>query len=118
MTQQTFSDDFKAILDIAHRLAAYNEADAVLVMLEGPTDFQQLTASMGDHKLLVSADSEDLLQGAAEAGIASVRLNMPQAPVFEKLTQTLLESVADEILLSLSHGLIKGHLKIWTEHSH
>ena len=99
MKQQAFSDDFEAILDIAQRLADHNVADAVLVMLEGPIDFQQLTASMGDHKLLVSADSDDLLQGATEAGIASVRLNMPQSPVFEKLTQALLESVADEILL-------------------
>ena len=77
MTQQEFSDDFKAILDVAHRLADHNEVDAVLVMLEGPADWQQLLASVTDHKLLVSADSEEFLQGAADAGIASVLLNMP-----------------------------------------
>ena len=99
MTQQSFSDDFNAIFDVAHRLADHNGADAVLIMLEGPTDWQQLLVSVTNHKLLVSADSEDVLQGAADAGIASVLLNMSQAPVFEKLTQTLLESVADEILL-------------------
>ena len=52
MTQQEFSDDFKAILDVAHRLADHNEADAVLVMLEGPTDWQQLLASVTNHKLI------------------------------------------------------------------
>ena len=29
MTQQAFSDDFKAILDVAYRLAEHNAADAV-----------------------------------------------------------------------------------------
>ena len=99
MNQEQFSEDFTAILDVANRLAVHNEADAVLLMLEGLTDWQQLRAAITDHKLLVSADRQEFLVGAADAGIPSVLLNMPQAPVFEKLTQTLLESVADEIVL-------------------
>jgi DNA integrity scanning protein DisA with diadenylate cyclase activity len=38
------------------------------------------------------------LEGAAEAGFPAVVLNMPDSPVHEKLTQALLESVADDIL--------------------
>jgi len=98
MNQPHLSEDFTAILDVANRLAVHNEADAILVMLEEPVDWQQLRGVVTDHQLLVSADREEFLHGAAEAGIASVLINMPQAPVFEKLTQTLLESVADEIV--------------------
>lgn len=98
MNQQKISDDFRAMLDVAHRLAEHNDADAVLVMLEGPIDWEQLRLAVGDHKLLVAADDAVDLQGATEAGIETVVLNMAQSPVFEKLTQALLESVADEML--------------------
>jgi DNA integrity scanning protein DisA with diadenylate cyclase activity len=98
MSQQKISDDFRAMLDVAHRLAEHNDADAVLVMLEGPTDWEQLRLAVGNYKLLVAADDAVDLQGATEAGIETVVLNMVQSPVFEKLTQALLESVADEML--------------------
>ena len=98
MAQQKFSDDFKAVLDVAHRLAHYNNADALLVMVEGPTDWAQLRKATGAYKLLVTADMAADLEGAAEEGIETVLLNMPQRPVFEKLTQALLQGVAEEVL--------------------
>ena len=69
MSQQKISDDFRAMLDVAHRLAEHNDADAVLVMLEGPTDWEQLRLAVGNYKLLVAADDAVDLQGATEAGI-------------------------------------------------
>ncbi len=98
MTQQKFSDDFETLLDVAHRLAQYNDADALLVMVEAPTDWVKLRQATGAHKLLVTADSIEDLEGAAQEGIETVLLNMPQSPVFEKLTQALLQSVAEDIL--------------------
>ncbi len=98
MTQQKFSDDFETLLDVARRLAQYNDADALLVMVEAPTDWVKLRQATGAHKLLVTADSIEDLEGAAQEGIETVLLNMPQSPVFEKLTQALLQSVAEDIL--------------------
>ena len=38
------------------------------------------------------------LEGASEAGLASVVLNMADSPVYDQLTQAVLEAVADDIL--------------------
>jgi DNA integrity scanning protein DisA with diadenylate cyclase activity len=74
------------------------DADVLLVMLDGPTDWKQLSERAGHEKILVAADTEEALEGAQEAGLATVVLRMPEAPVFEKLTHALLEGVANEIL--------------------
>ena len=44
--------------------------------------------------LILAADTKEQLEGAAELGLATVVLNMPQSPVIEQLTQALLTAVA------------------------
>lgn len=92
------SQQFPALFSLAVQLSAAVEADAVLVMLEGPTDWNALKAGAGNQKILVAADLADEVAGAAEAGLATLVLNMEDSPVFEKLTQALLESVGRELL--------------------
>ena len=48
--------------------------------------------------IIIAADEAEQIEGAAEAGLATVLLNMSEAPIYEKLTQALLECVADDIL--------------------
>ena len=67
-------------------------------MLDGPTDWERLKKSSLREKILVAGDTEEHVAGAVEHGLEPVVLNMPDAPVFEKLTQALLGSVANEIL--------------------
>ena len=67
-------------------------------MLDGPADWEQLKARVGNEKILLAASSAEALEGAKECGLETVLLEMHEAPVFEKLTQALLESIADEIL--------------------
>ena len=98
MKTQRLTDQFQKIIDLAGRLAGLVAADALLVLLEGPTDWEQFKILVGDGKVLVAADIAEQLEGAAGAGLATVVLNMADSPVYEKLTQALLESVADEIL--------------------
>lgn len=98
MKQQRFNEQFAAIYDLAVSLSKLADADALLVMLDGPTDWEELSKRAGREKILAAADSEEALEGAADAGLATVVLEMQAAPVFEKLTQALLESVADDIL--------------------
>ncbi len=69
-----------------------------MLLLEGPTDWQRLKSMTDGVKTLIAADFPPQLEGAADAGFATVLLKMPGAPVYEKLTQALLESVADDIL--------------------
>jgi diadenylate cyclase len=98
MKSQRLTDQFQKIIDLAGRLAGLVAADALMVLLEGPTDWEQLKMLVGDGKVLIAADMAEQLEGAAEAELATVVLNMADSPVYEKLTQALLESVADEIL--------------------
>jgi DNA integrity scanning protein DisA with diadenylate cyclase activity len=98
MKPQKFDEQFATIYDLAVRLAASTRADALLVMLEGPTDWEQLKARAAGAKILVAADTAAELAGAKEAGLDTLVLNMRDAPVYEKLTQALLESVAEDFL--------------------
>src|SRR5258708_19930824 len=98
MKSQCLTDQFHKNIDLAGRLAGLVAADALMVLLEGPTDWEQLKVLVGDGKVLIAADMAEQLEGAADAGLATVVLNMADSPVYEKLTQALLASVADEIL--------------------
>jgi DNA integrity scanning protein DisA with diadenylate cyclase activity len=67
--------------------------------LDGPTEWQQLKQHAAGQRVLVAADAPEQLAGASEAGLATVVLDMPESPVYDKLSQALLEAVADEILV-------------------
>jgi DNA integrity scanning protein DisA with diadenylate cyclase activity len=98
MKAQRLTDQFQKIIDLAGRLAGLVAADALMVLLEGPTDWEQFKLLVGDGKVLVAADTPEQLDGAAEAGLSTIVLSLVDSPVYEKLTQALLESVADDIL--------------------
>jgi DNA integrity scanning protein DisA with diadenylate cyclase activity len=98
MKPQKFNQQFATVYDLAVRLSDAGDADALIVMLEGPTDWDQLNERAGGEQILVAATSVEALEGAKEAGLDTVLLEMHEAPVFEMLTQALLESVADDIL--------------------
>jgi diadenylate cyclase len=92
------SDQFLTLFNQAVKLSAAVGADALLLLLDGVTDWDRLVQLADGVKLLVAADERAQIDGAAEHGFATVVLKMPDAPVYEKLTQALLESVADDIL--------------------
>jgi DNA integrity scanning protein DisA with diadenylate cyclase activity len=93
-----FTEQFLSFFDLAVKLSHGVEADALMLLLEGPCDWERLKALAGDQKLLIAADVPAQIEGAGEQGLATVLLNSPDAPVHEKLTQAMLESVADDIL--------------------
>jgi len=93
-----FTDRFKTLYNSAIRLSEAADADAVLLLLEGPADWSRLSRMAGDEKLLVAADTPEALEGAEEAGLNRVVLDMAGSPVYERLTQALLEAVADDML--------------------
>ena len=49
-------------------------------------------------KIVVAANTSEDLAGAKEAGLTTVRLDMPDSPIYERLTQSILEAVADDLL--------------------
>jgi DNA integrity scanning protein DisA with diadenylate cyclase activity len=95
---QRFDSQFAVLIDLAARLGRATEAGSLLVMLERPTDWQALRETAGDLQLVAAADTAAELEGAEEAGLATIILNMADSPVIEKLTQALLTGVAREVL--------------------
>lgn len=93
-----FTEQFKTLYSLALRLTDSAGAEAILLLLDGPADWQRLRRMAGEEKILVAADGDEPLEGAREAGLATIRLEMPDRPVHERLTQSVLEAVADEIL--------------------
>ena len=94
------TEQFKTLYGLALGMAASANAEAILLLLDGPADWQRLKAISGDEKIVVAADTSEQLEGAKEAGLASVRIDMPDSPVYERLTQALLEAVADDFFSS------------------
>ncbi len=110
MKQQRFTESFETIYTAAVRLAKSFDADAVLVLLDGASDWEALKKKAGGRKVIVVAEADEIVQGAKDAGLNGVKLSMGDSPVFERLTQALLESVADDLLSTSSRvvGVYSG----------
>src|SRR3990172_9528269 len=94
-----FTDQLQAFCELADRLATVHDADAILFLMERPTDWTRLRQSTGEHTLILAGDTGETLEGAAEEEFDTILLNMPsETPVYERLTQSLLEAVAEEML--------------------
>lgn len=98
MKSQRFTGQFLALFDMAVALCADQDLATILVLLDGPTEWAEMRRHAGNIKVVVAADTEEELDGAAEAGLLAVRLEMPASAVYEKLSQAVLEAVADEFI--------------------
>lgn len=97
-----FTEQFELFFETAARMVREVEADAVLLLLEGPADWPRLRKlaerHLGQVKLVVANTSADHFEGLEDAALARVLIDMPDAPVYDKLGQALLEGVADDVL--------------------
>lgn len=93
-----FDAEFETIYVSAILLAKSVQANSLLVLLDGPTDWNQLGTHAHGVPVVLAADRAEQLEGAAEFGFRSVLLDMHESPVYDKLSQALLEAVADELL--------------------
>lgn len=98
MTSLRLTDRFRTLFAATLQLAEANNAHGVLILLPGAADWARLKAMAGNTKVLVAADSAEDLQGAAAAGLQAIELGMADSPVYDRLTQALLEAVADDLL--------------------
>jgi DNA integrity scanning protein DisA with diadenylate cyclase activity len=92
------AEQFEPIFGMAVQLAHSAEGDALMMLVEQPCDWGRLKQLAGDLRLLLAADNRDNLEGVEQSGLSYVVLDMAESPVHEKLTQALLECVADEFL--------------------
>ncbi len=92
------TDQFRNLMSMAVDLTKTVGIDAILLLVEGTADWPRVRNMAPKAKLLVAADTFEQLEGAKEAGLEPIRLEMPDNPPNEKLTQAVLEAVADDIL--------------------
>ena len=93
-----FTDQLEAFCQLATQLAKREEADSLLILLEGSYNWDRLRETLGKASVILASDKAEHLEGAEDAGFDTIELNIPESPVYVRLTQALLESVADELL--------------------
>jgi diadenylate cyclase len=98
MKLHRFDSEFSSVIDLAAQLCRQTEAGAILLMLEGPTDWAELARRTAGLRIVVAVDTAEELAGTEGLGLATITLAMQDSPVIEKLTQALLTGVAREIL--------------------
>jgi diadenylate cyclase len=92
-----FSDQLQLFCQQANELATLHTADAMLFLMERSADWAKLREAVGKHPVLLASDSLETLTGASPQDFKIIRVNKPpESPVFERLTQALLESVAND----------------------
>ncbi len=100
MATQRYTKQTGSIVSMAVQMAIEMNADALLFLLDGALDWKKLSEVsvpfMG--KVIVAADSQEDLEGAAEAGLSPLPLNKEKAPLLERLQHALLEAAADELI--------------------
>ena len=71
----------------------------MLILLDGSADWNRLRKQADEVRIIVAADTASQLEGATDADLLPVVVNMPDSPVYDRLTQALLEAVADDLLV-------------------
>jgi DNA integrity scanning protein DisA with diadenylate cyclase activity len=120
MATQRLTKHNTAMLKSAMNLVKAINADAIILMLEGQSDWEKMadmiSANGFDKPFIVAVDNVDDLNGAAEAGLKPLALNKEKAPLLERLQHALLEAAADEFIkpndevVALYGGFAAGRL--------
>ena len=120
MATQRFTKHNAKMLRAAFLLLKSLGADALLILLEGSTDWERIVEMAKeeevDKTIIVAVDSAEDLDGAAEAGLKPLALNKEKAPLLERLQHAILEAAADEFIkindeiVALYGGFQQGRL--------
>lgn len=100
MATQRYTKHTAAIIKMSVEMAVKLSADAILILLDGATDWKKLRNSVAGSPVpvIVALDLPSDLEGAAEAGLKPLPLNKEKAPLLERLQHALLEAAADELI--------------------
>ena len=98
MSTPDLSSQMEHLLEAGSRLRETSGADALLLLVDQQLDWGRVRELVGNASILVAADEESHLEGTADHGLEPVLLDVAGLPVHERLTQALLECVADELI--------------------
>lgn len=98
MTPPRNNKAFFSFVDAAMKLVRSSSADALLVLLESPSDWARLKKKCVNTCLVVATHVDALHEAAVAADMQSIHLEMPEASVQNQLTQAVLAGVAAEFI--------------------
>lgn len=88
------------LLVLAFETARRLGASGVLVLPEGPIDWELARELGEDVPIIVAASSERQLEAARSAGVTVVEVEPTEASIAERISLALIEAVAGDILLA------------------
>ena len=91
-----FTDRFQSLFALAGAVADSVVAEGILLLLDGPADWQRLKKLSNERKVVIAGTVVERPSETSESGLEFVHVGMPDAPVYERLTQAVLEAVADD----------------------
>jgi DNA integrity scanning protein DisA with diadenylate cyclase activity len=86
------------LLDLACEAARRLGAMGVLILPEGPMDWEAIATRADGARVLVAESSERHLKAIAEAGLTPIEVEVTEAAITERITLALIEAVANDQL--------------------
>lgn len=96
MSTPALSQQLIQILEAASHLVDVTNSAALLLVVEQRLDWARLRDLLGTQTVLIASDDESHLMGVTEQGMGRVMIDVTGLPVHERLTQALLECVAED----------------------
>ncbi len=96
MSTFVLSPQLVQLLEAASQLVEVTKSAALLLVVEQRLDWARLRDLLGTLTVLIASEDEGHLTGVADHGMERVLLDVAGLPVHERLTQALLECVAED----------------------
>ncbi len=100
---QSSSTQFATLFGLAVQLARLKEAEAVVIWVEEPLDWEAIVRRCGEMSVIVGADHPDHVNQALEAGLDVILLEASEPTIQEKLSQVLVQSIAADLISPKAH---------------
>ncbi|MGQ9762174.1 MAG: DNA integrity scanning protein DisA nucleotide-binding domain protein [Thermogutta sp.] len=99
------TENVKLLFDHADQIAKATKAAAIAVLWPGKAEWTRLRNLIQEPPIIVVVDTQSQAAGPKEAGFSTIVLNMPAASPLERVSQTLVECVSED-LLSVTDDLV------------
>lgn len=100
MSPGKFNEQLATFINLAADFYKNTEANACLILLEAPVNWEVLKKKTSNMNVVLAADDDAHLQGAEAAGFDTVVVTLPSASVYEILNQALLDGIANDLFSS------------------
>ncbi|MEZ6092685.1 MAG: diadenylate cyclase [Pirellulaceae bacterium] len=90
------NDNLISFVDLANALAGTVESNTVLLLLESVADWSAVKKKSKKSDVIVASHLEEVVNSATENEIRSILLAVPEVTINDRLTQAILDAVANE----------------------